>query len=241
MFGWMGFNPGSTLGATDLRIGLVAVNTLLAACTGFVMAMGYDQLQVGETRHLDVVQRHARRPRRDHRTVRVRRAVGGGDHRRDRRRARRVQRRVLRPHGTSTTLRRDLGARRAARGACSPSGSSPTARTARVGTAPVASKARRTACSGIFYGDAGQLVAQIVHVVVGFVWAWGVDVGDLRDRQEVHADPRVARGRDPGARRARVRRARLPRLRAHVDARRRPCKCDDGIGHAAGADPGRTS
>src|SRR5213079_2612785 len=39
VFGWMGFNPGSTLGATDLRIGLVAVNTLLAACVGFVMAM----------------------------------------------------------------------------------------------------------------------------------------------------------------------------------------------------------
>ena len=30
VFGWMGFNPGSTLGATDLRIGVVAVNTLLA-------------------------------------------------------------------------------------------------------------------------------------------------------------------------------------------------------------------
>src|SRR4029079_1447745 len=39
VFGWMGFNPGSTLGATDLRIGLVAVNTLLAACVGFVIAM----------------------------------------------------------------------------------------------------------------------------------------------------------------------------------------------------------
>jgi len=39
VFGWMGFNPGSTLGATDLRIGLVAVNTLLACCVGFVMAM----------------------------------------------------------------------------------------------------------------------------------------------------------------------------------------------------------
>jgi Amt family ammonium transporter len=39
VFGWMGFNPGSTLGATDLRIGLVAVNTLLSACVGFVIAM----------------------------------------------------------------------------------------------------------------------------------------------------------------------------------------------------------
>jgi ammonium transporter, Amt family len=39
VFGWMGFNPGSTLGATDLRIGLVAVNTLLSACMGFTIAM----------------------------------------------------------------------------------------------------------------------------------------------------------------------------------------------------------
>ncbi len=30
VFGWMGFNPGSTFGATDLRISVVAVNTLLA-------------------------------------------------------------------------------------------------------------------------------------------------------------------------------------------------------------------
>ena len=39
VFGWMGFNPGSTLGGTDLRIATVAVNTLLAACFGFVIAM----------------------------------------------------------------------------------------------------------------------------------------------------------------------------------------------------------
>jgi hypothetical protein len=25
LFGWMGFNPGSTLGATDLRISVVAI------------------------------------------------------------------------------------------------------------------------------------------------------------------------------------------------------------------------
>src|SRR5271155_2260077 len=34
LFGWMGFNPGSTLGATDLRISVVAVNTNLAAFGG---------------------------------------------------------------------------------------------------------------------------------------------------------------------------------------------------------------
>jgi Amt family ammonium transporter len=27
---------------------------------------------------------------------------------------------------------------------------------------------------GLFYGDGGQLVAQLVHVVVGFIWAWGL-------------------------------------------------------------------
>jgi len=31
LFGWMGFNPGSTLGATDLRISVIAINTNLAA------------------------------------------------------------------------------------------------------------------------------------------------------------------------------------------------------------------
>src|SRR5215510_8660783 len=34
LFGWMGFNPGSTLGATDLRISVVAINTNLAAVAG---------------------------------------------------------------------------------------------------------------------------------------------------------------------------------------------------------------
>ncbi len=32
-FGWFGFNPGSTLAATDLRIAVVAVNTMLASAT----------------------------------------------------------------------------------------------------------------------------------------------------------------------------------------------------------------
>ena len=38
-FGWFGFNPGSTLAATDLRISVVAVNTMLASATGAVCAM----------------------------------------------------------------------------------------------------------------------------------------------------------------------------------------------------------
>jgi Amt family ammonium transporter len=36
-FGWFGFNPGSTLSGTDLRISAIVVNTLLASATG---AMG---------------------------------------------------------------------------------------------------------------------------------------------------------------------------------------------------------
>jgi Amt family ammonium transporter len=35
-FGWFGFNPGSTLAGTDLRIAVVAVNTMLAGSTGAV-------------------------------------------------------------------------------------------------------------------------------------------------------------------------------------------------------------
>jgi Amt family ammonium transporter len=39
LFGWMGFNPGSTLAATDLRISVVAVNTNLAAVAGSATAL----------------------------------------------------------------------------------------------------------------------------------------------------------------------------------------------------------
>ena len=39
LFGWMGFNPGSTLGATDLRIAVIAVNTNLAAVAGSATAI----------------------------------------------------------------------------------------------------------------------------------------------------------------------------------------------------------
>ena len=38
-FGWFGFNPGSTLAGTDLRISFVVVNTLLASVTGSLGAL----------------------------------------------------------------------------------------------------------------------------------------------------------------------------------------------------------
>src|SRR5712691_9299699 len=48
LFGWMGFNPGSTLGATDLRIGVVAINTNLAAIAGAAAAMLFWYLKFGK-------------------------------------------------------------------------------------------------------------------------------------------------------------------------------------------------
>ena len=48
LFGWMGFNPGSTLGATDLRISVVAVNTNLAAVAGSASALLVWYLKFGK-------------------------------------------------------------------------------------------------------------------------------------------------------------------------------------------------
>ena len=47
-FGWFGFNPGSTLAATDLRIATIAVNTLLAGAAGAVAAVYYSLARTGK-------------------------------------------------------------------------------------------------------------------------------------------------------------------------------------------------
>ncbi len=44
-FGWFGFNPGSTLSGTDLRIGVIAVNTMLASASGAFAAAIYMKLK----------------------------------------------------------------------------------------------------------------------------------------------------------------------------------------------------
>jgi Amt family ammonium transporter len=50
-FGWFGFNPGSTLAASGngaLRIGSIAVNTMLAGCTGSFGSLLYMWLRYGK-------------------------------------------------------------------------------------------------------------------------------------------------------------------------------------------------
>jgi Amt family ammonium transporter len=51
-FGWFGFNPGSTLAATDLRISVIAVNTFLAGVTGAVVALYWTFAKTGK---MDIV------------------------------------------------------------------------------------------------------------------------------------------------------------------------------------------
>ena len=41
LFGWFGFNPGSTFAATDLRISVVAVNTVMASAFGAAACMAW--------------------------------------------------------------------------------------------------------------------------------------------------------------------------------------------------------
>jgi Amt family ammonium transporter len=47
-FGWFGFNPGSTLAGGDLRISVVAVNTMLAGAAGAFAAMLYVWWTIGK-------------------------------------------------------------------------------------------------------------------------------------------------------------------------------------------------
>jgi Amt family ammonium transporter len=47
-FGWFGFNAGSTLAGSDLRISVVAVNTMLASATGALSAMLYVWMRYGK-------------------------------------------------------------------------------------------------------------------------------------------------------------------------------------------------
>ncbi len=47
-FGWFGFNAGSSLAGTDLRIGIVATNTMLASAAGSFSSMVYMWMRYGK-------------------------------------------------------------------------------------------------------------------------------------------------------------------------------------------------
>jgi len=47
-FGWFGFNAGSTLAGGDFRLAVVAVNTMLASCSGALAAMLYMRRVTGK-------------------------------------------------------------------------------------------------------------------------------------------------------------------------------------------------
>ena len=47
-FGWFGFNAGSSLAGTDLRIGVIATNTMLASASGAFFAMLYMWMAYGK-------------------------------------------------------------------------------------------------------------------------------------------------------------------------------------------------
>src|SRR5881409_2159120 len=47
-FGWFGFNAGSTLAGSDLRIGVIATNTMLAGAAGSITAMLYMWFRYGK-------------------------------------------------------------------------------------------------------------------------------------------------------------------------------------------------
>ena len=80
-FGWFGFNPGSALGAGDVRFAEVAVVTLLGAAGGVHRRVRHHTGDAAHDRHRHGRQRHDRRPRRDHGALGLRRGVGRPDHR----------------------------------------------------------------------------------------------------------------------------------------------------------------
>ena len=83
---------GSTLGIGDVRMAEVAVVTVLGCAGGIIGAFVGDADQAADDRHRHGRQRRDRGARRDHRAVRLRRGVGGPDHRFRRRHDRGVRR-----------------------------------------------------------------------------------------------------------------------------------------------------
>ena len=87
-----GLDPRRSTSAALGFFAYVALNTNIAAAAGVFGALDHLVARDQEAGHLDDAQRRDRRPRRDHRRLRVRRAVGGARDRLRRRRDRRPRR-----------------------------------------------------------------------------------------------------------------------------------------------------
>ncbi len=81
LFGWFGFNAASTFAATDVQFAIVAANTAIAGSLRCGRVHALRDVDDGQARPRHDGQRHARRPGGDHRSVCLRRPLGGGGHR----------------------------------------------------------------------------------------------------------------------------------------------------------------
>ena len=219
LFGWMGFNPGSTLGATDLRISRGRRQHQPRGGRRLGDGDALLVLHVRQAGHHDGVQRHAGRPGRDHGALRVRRP--------ERRRSIigiiagvvvcvgvLFNERVLKVDDPCGAI--------SVHGFCGWFGavvrraSSPTAPTAPAGTASAPSTYLGKAgqgVTGLLYGDTSQFLVQLGGATLCARVRVRRDFRGLqgRERGQVHARQQGGRTRRSG--RARVRHAGVSRRR----------------------------
>ena len=153
LFGWFGFNAASTFAATDVQFAVVAANTAIAGAFGAIAAMFWITKRTGKPDPGMMANGMLAGLVAITAPCAFVAPVGGGRHRRHRRRARhRVG--VLRRAQAEASTTRSAPSRctaSAAPSACSPSASSPTAATAPAGTARSTATASRRV-EGILYG-----------------------------------------------------------------------------------------
>ena len=180
-FGWFGFNAGSSLAGGDGRIGIVAVNTMLAGMSATVCGVALHVDGHRQARPVDDVQQHARGP--------------GRDHRRPARSSRRSARSSSAPSPACWSSGASSSSTRSKIddpvGAISVHGVNGAWGLIAVGLFSDGSYGQGwngvgatdylgvagQGVTGLFYGDSKQLVAQLIEVVVGV--AWNVVVGGV--------------------------------------------------------------
>ncbi len=172
-FGWFGFNPGSTLAATDVRIGSIAVCTMLATAAGCLASLLYMWAVFGKPDPTMGCNGLLAGAGRDHGPVCVRQPGRRGDHRCDRRCAGDLGRAVRRAGAQGRRPGRCGQPSTAVNGAwgCLSIGLFATGEYGGgwngVAAAPI----------GLFYGGGfGQLAAEAIGVVANFVWVFGCSI-----------------------------------------------------------------